>query len=82
MIQQQVVENQFGFQKGRKTRETILGLKKILERKIKVNKNTYATFIDLEKAFDKEDWKILFKTLREKDIDWRNKNIILNLYKK
>lgn len=42
---------------------------------------TYAAFIELEKAFDRVDWKILFEELNEIGIDWRYKRLILNLYK-
>jgi len=42
-------------------------LRQILEqRRITMNRNTISTFIYLEKAFDKMDWRILFKILREK----------------
>lgn len=46
-----------------------------------MNRNTIAIFIDLEKTFDKVDWKILFKILREKGINWKDRRFIYNLYK-
>lgn len=52
-VEQNKDEDQFGFRKGRGTREAILALRQILERRLEVNKDTFATFIDLEKAFDK-----------------------------
>ncbi|KAI5731180.1 hypothetical protein M8J77_006038 [Diaphorina citri] len=36
---------------------------------------------NLEKAFDKIDWKLLFTTLKNKGVDWRDRRIIFNLYK-
>lgn len=80
-VEQNIEEDQFGFRRGRGTREAILALRQILERRIEVNKDTFATFIDLEKAFDKIDWIKLFKTLKVKGIDWRDRRIILNLYR-
>lgn len=74
-------EDQFGFRNQRGTREAILALRQILERRIDVNKDTYLAFVDLEKAFDKVDWSILFETLRNAGIDWKDRRFILNLYK-
>jgi len=45
-----------------------------------VNLPTYITFIDLEKAFDKEDWFLLFGTLKRRGIDLKDRRIILRLY--
>lgn len=74
-------EDQFGFRSQRGTREAILALRQILERRIDLNKDTYLAFVDLEKAFDKVDWSILLKTLRNAGINWKDKRFILNLYK-
>jgi hypothetical protein len=80
-FEQYLDEDQFGFRKGRGTREAILAFKQILERRLEVNIDTYAIFTDIEKAFNKVDWKLLFKTLREKEIDWKDRRFIFNLYK-
>lgn len=80
-VDRHLSEDQFGFRKGRGTREAILALRQILERRLDVNKATFTTFIDLEKAFDKIDWKLLFTTLKNKGVDWRDRRIIFNLYK-
>lgn len=66
---------------SRGTREAIIALRQILERRLDLNLNTYTTFIDLEKAFDKINWKLLFNTLRDRKIDWRDRRVILRLYK-
>lgn len=73
-------DDQFGFRRGKGTREAILALRQILERRIALNIPTFATFIDLEKAFDKVDWRLLFTTLKEKGIDWRDRRMIFKLY--
>lgn len=54
-IEQNISEDQFGFRKGRGTKKAVLVLKQILERRVTMNRNAIATFIDLEKAFDKVD---------------------------
>uniref|UniRef100_A0A8D9DT62 Craniofacial development protein 2 n=1 Tax=Cacopsylla melanoneura TaxID=428564 RepID=A0A8D9DT62_9HEMI len=74
-------EDQFGFRSQTGTREAILALRQILERRIDVNEDTYLAFVDLEKAFDKVDWSLLFETLRNTGIDWKDRRFILNLYK-
>ncbi|KAI5717312.1 hypothetical protein M8J77_003669 [Diaphorina citri] len=80
-VDQHLSDDQFGFRTGKGTREAILALRQILERRIAVNKPTYATFIDLEKAFDKINWKLLFQILKDKGINWRDRRVIFNLYK-
>lgn len=72
------IEDQFGFRNEKRTREAILVLHQILNIRIELNRNTYATFIDLEKVFDKVNWKYLFRMLKENRIDRR---LILKLYK-
>jgi len=63
------------------TSETILALRQILDRRLDVNRNTYTTFIDLEKVFDKVNWRCSFRTLKDNEIDWRDRRLILKLYK-
>lgn len=80
-IESQLGDDQFGFRREKGTREAILALKQILERRIDVNLRTYVTFIDLEKAFDKVEWTLLFETLKKRKIDWKDRRLILNLYR-
>jgi len=58
-----------------------LALRQLLERRVDVNIATFITFVDLEKAFDKVDWKLIFNTLKEAEVDWKDSHLILNLYK-
>jgi hypothetical protein len=73
--------DQFGFRKGKGTREAIIALRQLLERRIDVKKAMLIAFVDLEKAFDKIDWKLLYNTLREAGVNWKDRRLILNLYK-
>lgn len=57
-IEQNISEDQFRFRKVQGTKKTILVLRQILERRITMNIKTTATFIDLEKALNKVDWRI------------------------
>jgi hypothetical protein len=76
-----IEEDQFGFRCGSGTREAILSLREILERRIEISKRTYVAFVDLEKAFDKVNWKLLFLNLRNAGIDWKGRRFIYKLYK-
>ena len=49
-------EDQFGFRKSKGTREAILALRILKEKRMEKNKLTLIAFADLEKAFDSVDW--------------------------
>ena len=42
----------------------------------------YAVFVDLEKAFDRVDWKKLMEILKKISVDWKESRLLCNLYKK
>lgn len=46
-------EDQFGFRQGMGTREAILALRTIAERRLNMNRNTYIGFIDLINLFNR-----------------------------
>ena len=65
--QSKIIENQFGFQKGKSTTDCIFILHAILAKTLSVNKKLYCAFIDFEKCFDKIDRSYLFsKTIERK----------------
>lgn len=66
---------------GKGTREALLALRTILERRMSVNRKTYVVFVDIQKAFDKVNWKQLFKAMKNIGLDWRDRRLILLLYK-
>uniref|UniRef100_A0A8D8R613 Craniofacial development protein 2 n=1 Tax=Cacopsylla melanoneura TaxID=428564 RepID=A0A8D8R613_9HEMI len=80
-IEMTLSDDQFGFRKGRGTRDAILSLRLLLEKRLRKNQNTYIAFIDLEKAFDQVEWKTLFEILKEKGINHKDRRVIWNLYK-
>jgi hypothetical protein len=47
---------------------------------MEMNREIYLTFIHLENTFDMVDWEILFKTMKNAGIDWRDRRLILKLY--
>lgn len=54
-----IKKDQYGFRKQKGTREEILGLRVLIEKRIDKNKLTYLAFTDLEKQFDNVNRNIL-----------------------
>jgi hypothetical protein len=52
-----------------------------MEKKIEIDKSTHMAFLDLEKAFDKINWKLLFMSLQNAGIDWKDRKFFFNFYK-
>jgi len=80
-VEQYLKNDQYGFRRQKGTRETILGLRVLIEKQIDRNKITYLAFIDLEKAFDKVNWNKMLHILREIGIEQQDLRIIHSLYK-
>ena len=72
--------NQFGFRKEQGTREAIGMLRTICERSIEHGNDVYVGFVDLEKAFDRVDWRLMLETLKNIGIDWKDRRMIKQLY--
>lgn len=79
-IKKRIDEDQFDFKSGRGTRESILSLWEMLQR-IGMGKSTCMAFVDLKKAFDKVNWKLLFMSLLNTCIDWKDSRFVFNLNK-
>lgn len=43
-------------------------------------KTTYIAFVDLEKAFDKVKWRMIFNNLERAGITYKDRRIIKSLY--
>ncbi|KAI5738261.1 hypothetical protein M8J77_004739 [Diaphorina citri] len=80
-IEENMGEDQFGFRKGKGTRDAIGCLRMIGERMMEVNKDLYVSFVDWEKAFDRVDWCIMFGILRDIGLDWRDRRLISEIYR-
>ena len=52
-----------------------------MEDRIKKNRPTVLTFVDLEKAFDNVEWNELFEIMEATGIKYRERRVIYNLYK-
>lgn len=62
------------------TREAILALRMIVEKRLNMNKITYIRIIDLEKSFNTINWNLMITTLKKTGLDWRDRKIVMELY--
>ena len=79
-IEEVIEENQFGFRKGKDTRNAIGLMTIISERVLDVKEEMCLCFIDWQKAFDRVDWTKLLEMLRNIGVKWRECRLICNLY--
>ena len=76
-IQENVDEKQYGFRKGKGTRNAIFVLRMIIERSIEVLKDLYLCYVDFQKAYDMVKHEQMMEMLTDIGIDRR---MIVNLY--
>ena len=62
-VNQELLDIQAGFRKGRGTRDQIANICRIIEKAREFQKNTYFCFIDYAKAFNCVDYNKLWKIL-------------------
>jgi len=73
-------EDQFGFRRGKGTRDAIGMLRIIAEWTLKIDEELCICFIDWQKAFDQVNWTKLLQMLKRTGIDWRERILISKLY--
>ena len=62
-------DSQFGFILGRGTTGAIFVVRQLQEKYLAANKRLYLAFVDLEKAFDRVPWKVIWWALRKLGVD-------------
>ena len=78
--EQIICPEQFGFQKGKSCEDHVYNISTILRKRLQNNENTFAAFLDLEKAFDRIDRNLLFFKLLKYNIRGKIYNTIKLLY--
>ena len=73
-------EDQYGFRRGKGTRDAIAVLRCLGERSLEHGKDLYICFVDYEKAFDRVNWLKLMEVLQQVGVDKRDRDLIKNLY--
>ena len=73
-------EDQFGFERGKGTRDAIGMMRIIAERTVEMDEELCVCFVDWQKAFDRVNWTKLMQILKRTGIDWRERRLISKLY--
>ena len=69
-----VLGDQFGFRRGKGTRDAIGMLRIISERTLEIDEELCICFIDWQKAFDRVNWTKFMQILKGIGIDWRKED--------
>ena len=75
-----LIDNQFGFQKGKSTIDCIFILHSIIAKTLNSNKKLYCAFVDFEKCFDKINRGYLFKKLMNSNVSTKFINVVKSMY--
>jgi len=73
-------EDQFGFRRGKGTRDAVGMLRIISERTLEINEELCVCFIDWQKAFHRVSWTKLLQILKGTGIDWCERRLTSNVY--
>ena len=80
IIESCLTETQFGFRKGKGTRDGIFLLRVISERMIENQENLFVCYIDYAKAFDRVKHTKLLEVMTEAGIPHHERKLIVELY--
>ena len=73
-------KDQFGFRRGKGTRDAIEMMRIILEQTLEIDEELCVCFIDWQKAFDHVNWTKLMQILKRTGTDWCERRLISKLY--
>ena len=80
LIDNHMTDSQFGFRKSKGTLDAIFVLRMVGERMIQHQRESYITFIDYTKAFDRVNHEKLIKLLKDIGIPFHKTRLIANMY--
>ena len=78
-IEEIIAEDQFGFRKGKGTRDAVGLMRIISERELDVKEEMFLCFIDWQKVLDRVHWTKLLEMLRTIGFKWRECQLICSL---
>lgn len=79
-IEDALKDDQFGFRRGRGTRDAIGCMRMLAERFVSVDREICVCFLDWEKAFDRVNWNSLLPILKDIGVDFKDRRFIKELY--
>ena len=77
----EIDEMQCGFMSGHCTTDAIFIIRQLQEKHLAANKPLYMTFIDLEKAYDRVPWDVIWWAMRKLGIDEWLVRLVQSMYK-
>ena len=77
----EIDEMQCGFMSGRGTTDAIFIVRQLQEKPLAANKPLYMAFVDLEKAFDRVPWDVIWWAMRKLGIDEWLVRLVQSMYK-
>ena len=75
-----IIDNQFGFQKGKSTIDCIYILHSIIAKTLFSKKKLYCAFVDFEKCFDKLERSFIFQKLIQQNVSSKFVQAIKSMY--
>ena len=77
----EIDEMQCGFMSGRGTTDAIFIVRQLQEKHLAANKPLYMAFVDLEKAFDRVPWDVIWWAMHKLGIDEWLVRLVQSMYK-
>ena len=79
-IEDMLGEDQFGFRRGKGTRDATGMMRIKAEPPLEIDEEMCVCFIDWQKIFNRVNWTKLMQILKRIGIDWRERRLISKLY--
>ena len=57
-------------------------MRTLCERSLEHGNEVYICFVDFEKAFDRVDWVKMCRILKDLHVDWKDRRLLKDLYRR